>query len=317
MAQHFLLSAKARTLSLKAIFRMTDDEAHAAFVAIRFSANQGEAFCPRCGCTAVYTYAARRIWKCKAFKHQFSVTSGTIFSSRKLAIRDYLAAIAIFVNAVKGISALQLGRDLDVEYKTAFVLAHKLREAIGAKQMQGTLSGVVEVDGAYFGGHAKQGNVKVDRKDRRLLEQRTGKRQSVIVARERAGRTLTWVTGKESQGVALIRTAVQPGSVVHADEAGGWDALHAHYEMHRINHSVAFSRDGACTNQAESFFSRLRRAEIGQHHHVSGKYLGFYAAEMAWREDRRRVDNGGLYQAATNAALAHPVSRMWAGYWQR
>ena len=98
------------------------------FQAIRFSDNGGAAFCPRCQCTAIYTYAARRIWKCKACGHQFSVTSGTIFASRKLPIRDYLAAIAIFVNAVKGVSALQLGRDLDVQYKTAFVMAHKLRE---------------------------------------------------------------------------------------------------------------------------------------------------------------------------------------------
>ncbi len=100
MAQHFLLTAAARTLSLKAIFRMSDDEAHETFTAIRFADNGGEVFCPRCQCTAIYTYAARRIWKCKACSHQFSVTSGTIFASRKLAIRDYLAATAIFVNAV-------------------------------------------------------------------------------------------------------------------------------------------------------------------------------------------------------------------------
>ena len=317
MAQHFLLTAAARTLSLKAIFRMSDDEAHAAFVAIRFADNGGAAFCPRCECTAVYTYAARRIWKCKACQHQFSVTSGTIFASRKLAIRDLLAAIAIFVNAVKGISALQLGRDLDVQYKTAFVLAHKLREAISAEQLAGTLSGVVEVDGAYFGGHAKQENRKEDRKDRRLLEQQTGKRQSVVVARERNGRTLPFVVRKESDAVALIRERIAMGSIVHADEAGGWDMLHAYYDVKRINHSVAFSLNGACTNQAESYFSRLRRAELGQHHHVSGKYLAAYAVEMAWREDNRRMPNGALHQAATGAALAHPVSRVWKGYWQR
>ncbi len=105
--------------------------------------------------------------------------------------------------------------------------------------------------------------------------------------------------------------------VVHADEAPGWDRLHAHYEMHRINHSVAYSLDGACTNQAESFFSRMRRAEIGQHHHISGKYLAAYAGEMAWKEDNRRAANGAQHQAVTGAALAHPVSRVWAGYWQR
>lgn len=95
MAQHFLLTAAARSLSPKSIFRMSDDEAHASLVAIRFADNGGAAFCPRCQCTAVYTYATRRIWKCKACSHQFSVMSGTIFASRKLAIRDYLAAIAI------------------------------------------------------------------------------------------------------------------------------------------------------------------------------------------------------------------------------
>jgi transposase-like protein len=131
MSQHFLLSAQARNLSLASILRMSDDEAHARFEAIRFADNGGAAFCPYCECTAVYTYASRRIWKCKACGRQFSVTSGTIFASRKLPIRDYLAAIAIFVNAVKGLSALQLGRDLDVQYRTAFVLAHKLREAVG------------------------------------------------------------------------------------------------------------------------------------------------------------------------------------------
>jgi len=315
MSQHFLLTSAARTLSLKGIFRMSEDEAHETFTAIRFADNGGAAFCPRCQCTAIYTYAARRIWKCKACNHQFSVTSGTIFASRKLAIRDYLAATAIFVNAVKGISALQLGRDLDVQYKTAFVLAHKLREAIAKEQSDIRLSGVVEVDGAYFGGHAKRENIKANRKDRRY--EIPAKRQSVVVARERDGKTLPFVVAKEADAVALIRERVAMGSIVHADEAGGWDKLHAYYDVKRINHSVAFSLNGACTNQAESYFSRLRRAELGQHHHISGKYLAAYAVEMAWREDSRRMPNGALHQAATAAALAHPVSRVWKGYWQR
>ncbi len=317
MPQHFLLTAAARNLSLKSIFRMSDDEAHDTFTAIRFADNGGAAFCPRCQCTAVYAYAVRRIWKCKACEHQFSVTSGTIFANRKLSIRDYLAATAIFVNAVKGISALQLGRDLDVQYKTAFVLAHKLREAIGKEQSESQLSGVVEIDGAYFGGHIKQENAKADRKDRRLASEQTGKRQSVVVARERGGKTLPFVVAREADAVALLRERIALGSIVHADEAGGWDRLHAYYDVMRINHSVAFSKDGACTNQAESYFSRLRRAELGQHHHISGKYLLAYAVEMAWREDGRRMPNGALHQAVTGAALAHPVSRQWAGYWQR
>ena len=77
----------------------------------------------------------------------------------------------------------------------------------------------------------------------------------------------------EDEGVAVVARRVANGSTVYADEAACWDALHARFATKRINHSVAFSDDGACTNQAESFFSRLRRAEFGQHHHISGVYL--------------------------------------------
>jgi hypothetical protein len=80
---------------------------------------------------------------------------------------------------------------------------------------------------------------------------------------------------------------------------------------------LAYSDGEACTNEAESFFSHLRRAEIGIHHHFAGRYLHSYAAEMAWREDNRRVSNGEQNLMATNAALAHLVSRQWKGCWQK
>jgi hypothetical protein len=79
----------------------------------------------------------------------------------------------------------------------------------------------------------------------------------------------------------------------------------------------AFMDDGVCTNQAESFFSRLRRMVGGQHHKVSGQYLHQYAAHAAWMEDHRRLDNGALANRALGLALGHCVSRQWKGYWQR
>src|ERR1700716_2556452 len=75
-------------------------------------------------------------------------------------------------------------------------------------------------------------------------------------------------------------------------EGSSWDALHATYEMKRINHEEAYSLDGACTNWAEEFFSRMRRAEQGHHHYIAGPYLLRYAQEASWREDHRRVGNG-------------------------
>lgn len=297
---------------------MSDVEARVAFQRIRWADNGGEAYCPRCGCAKVYTLACRPAWKCSACRYQFSVTAGTIFADRKLPVRDYLLAIAIFVNGAKGHAALQLSRDLDCQYKTAFVLAHKMREAIQAEQDGVRLSGTCEVDGAYFGGHSKPENKIEDRADRRLVEEQTGKRRVVVVVRERGGRTVTGVFKRESEGVALARARVPFGATVHADEARGWDVLHAHYDMHRVNHSVEYmSPTGANTNQAESYFSRLRRAEFGIHHRISAHYLDQYAAEMAWREDNRRVSTGAQFKAVAGLAIRHPVSAKWSRYWQR
>jgi transposase-like protein len=317
VSQHFLLTAAARTISVVQVARMGEDEAFALFRAMRWHETGGDPVCPACGCAACYEYRTRRLFKCKACCEQFSVTSGTIFHGRKLPMREYLMAIALFVNGVKGVSALQLGRDLDVSYKTAYVLAHKLREAMGADQDKGAAKGHVEVDGAYFGGYVKPANHKENRRDRRLAKNQSGKRRVVVIMRERGGRTFPFVVKSEDQAVSTIERRIAKGSTVYADEAASWDALHAKFEMHRINHSEAYSTDDACTNQAESFFSRLRRAEIGQHHHISGPYLKFYAGEMAWREDNRRWDNGALFELAGVAALIHPKSRNWCGYWQR
>ena len=317
MAQHFLLTAKARTLSLAAVMRLSDDEAFQVFKECRWEG--GEPECPKCSSRAVYTYAARRIFKCKACCAQFSVTSGTIFAGRKLAIRDYLAAIALFVNGAKGVSMLQMSRDLNVQYKTAFVLCHKLREAMASKQLTWTMDGEVEIDSSFYGGTIRQENKVTERVDRRLKRHQTGKRRAVVAMRERGkdGRTLPFVFKNEAQSVRTIAERVAPGAKIYADEATVWDQLHAIFHVERINHSIAFSDDGVCTNQVESYFSRLRRSELGVHHHFSPQYLHQYAGEMAWREDHRRKSNGEQYACVTKLALQHPVSRNWHGYWQR
>jgi transposase-like protein len=315
--QHFLLSAAARTLSLKAVFKMGEDRAYETFKALRFAETDGEASCPRCGCVEVYDIATRRRFKCVACHHQFSVTSGTIFASRKLSFTDLLAAIVIFVNGAKGVSALQVSRDLDVQYKTAFVLSHKLREAMARENATRQLNGIVEIDGGYFGGHVKPENRKEDRKDRRLKANSSGKRQCVVIMRERGGRSLPFVVRNEGDAVPFVRDHVGTLATIHADEGTGWDALHSGWETKRVNHSIAFMDEGVCTNQAESYFSRLRRMEIGTHHHIAGPYLNAYAGEASWREDNRRVSNGTQAAMVAGAAMASNVSRKWAGYWQR
>lgn len=93
--------------------------------------------------------------------------------------------------------------------------------------------------------------------------------------------------------------------------------LHSGWSVDRVNHSVVYSDHGKHTNWAESYFSRLRRMVVGQHHHVSPQYLHQYANQAAWLEDNRRVDNGGLAFGLVANAMECPVARAWKGYWQR
>src|SRR5947207_2828338 len=161
MSQHFLLSSAAKTLSLAQVFRMTDEQAEAMFRKVRWADTDGAPVCPHCG--GLDAYESRRTkgnlrFRCKACGKDFSITSGTLFASHKLPLRGYLAAIAIFCNEVKGKSMLALSRDLGISYKAAFVLLHKLREAM-ATELRGRVIGgngkVAEVDSGYFGGYVK------------------------------------------------------------------------------------------------------------------------------------------------------------------
>ena len=283
MAQHFLPSAASRTLSLRSIYKAGENAAYRTFCEMRWPETNGEAVCPCCGHDETYKITTRRKFKCKNCHHQFSVTSGTIFASRKMDFVDLLAAICIIVNSAKGVSMIQLSRDLDCQYKTAFVLAHKLREAMAEEiQTSEVMEGHVEVDGAYFGGHVLPENRKEDRKDRRLKIHQTGKRRVVIAMREREGRTLPFVAKDEGEGVALVSENVCRMSTLSADEASHWDLLHVGWTVERVNHSECYSDHGKHTNMAESYFSRLRRMISGQHHHVSPQYLHQYANHAAW-----------------------------------
>ena len=323
MAIHFLQSKAARTLSLAQVFRMTESEAETAFRKIRWSETDGETVCPFCG--GLDAYSARRAsgllrFRCKACAKDFTITSGTLFAAHKAPLRAYLAAIAVFTNEVKGKNALALSRDLGMSHKACWVLCHKVREAM-AEEFKGRKIGgagkIAETDGAYFGGYVRPANFKENRRDRRLVANQSGKRQSVIIVRERNGRSLPAVFKSEGAALAWIKSRIERGTILNADESASWDALSSKYEMRRINHQEAYSDGEACTNQAESYFSRLRRAEMGHHHHVSGPYLLRYAQESAWREDARRVDNGAQVRRVTQLALSRKPSVDFAGYYQR
>ncbi len=113
---------------------------------------------------------------------------------------------------------------------------------------------------------------------------------------------------------ASIQRHIAAGTEIHADDANPWNNLHACYAMKRINHQVAYSMDDACTNGAESLFSRLRRGGVGHYHHIMSAYLARYAQESAWREGHRRDANDTQARGVVELALKARPSVDFCGY---
>jgi transposase-like protein len=329
MSQHFLLSAKARTLSVRKVMELTDDQAFHVFKELRWGEGE-DVVCPVCGVVDKhYFQRTRKQWRCKDCKHTFSVTSGTIFASHKLPLRVYLAAIALYANAVKGISALQLARDLGVQYKTAFVLEHKIRESLIEQRDTAALTGEIHMDGAYVNGYIRPKNKKEDRIDRRLAEHQRPDKRCVFVMRQRgdsdenaikgANKTLTFVIKSENQADVnkLAADFVKKGSMICADESNAYDALHAKFDTRRVNHALEYRSDvGITNNLAESYFSRFRRMQYGQTHKFGNLYLANYANEAAYREDTRRLPNGEIFMDILKKCAQTRAHHDWCGYWQ-
>lgn len=273
--QHFLLTAKARTLSVCQVKEMTEQDMRSA-CSRNCVGEQARKW------LAHYLIRICKQWRCRDCGHTFTVTSGTIFAFHKLPLKVYLAAIAIYTNAVKGISALQLGCDLGVQYKTAFVLAHKIRESLMEQREFGQLDGEVHIDGAYVNGHIRPKNKKSERIDRRLAEHQKPNKRCVFVMRQKceemAGnrKALTFVLKSENQAdvVNLADRFITRQSVICGDESTAYDLLPGKFETSRVNHQLEYrADDGTTNNLAESYFSRFRRMQYGQTHKFGNLYL--------------------------------------------
>jgi transposase-like protein len=338
LAHHFLLSAKARTLGLSEITRLSDEDAYASYKAVRFADNGGEPFCPdpKCACPVVYEFKRRRIFKCKRCERQFSLTSGTLFADHKLSFRQILTAIILCVNGVNGYPAVRLSRDLNVSVKCAYVLLHKFRKAMGAMQAGAPLTGEVEIDGIWLGGHVRPLNLKEDQKEliakkrkaakeaRRLGEgtppNKNAEKQYCIVTfkeRRKGGRSRSLVFKREEHAVGSVYEQIDPKAKLITDGGQAWGALGVDFERDEVIHSVGFMVNGVHINCVESYHSRSRRGERGVYLHMAGRHLQNYADEFSWREDHRRVSNGQQYQMLLAAAAPMPSAREWVGLWQK
>ncbi|RXJ98460.1 DDE transposase [Arcobacter sp. CECT 8989] len=327
MAQHFLLSSKARELSMIKILMMSDMEAFELFKNVRWNATNGEPVCPCCGSVKKHYFLKTRMqFRCKECFHTFSVTSGTIFASHKKPLKIYLLAIALFTNAVKSISALQLSRDLDVQYKTAWVLSHKIRESLMDYNEDEKFEGTCEMDGVYVGHYIRPKNQIDKRVDRRKVHKPN--KRVVISLRQRAElsdetvgaiKTKTFILKSENSNEIkeIAHKYIKVGSSIHADESNAYDDLTAHYDMNRVNHQVEYSGVyGENNNQSESFNTRFRRMQYGNLHKIGNLYLSNYANEIAYREDTRRKSNKEIFDDILEKCLSSLVSNEFCGYWQ-
>lgn len=321
---HFRQSPAWRTFPLKVLEDMSEDDARKLFQDLRWADTDGQPVCPHCSSLEHWWLSNQGRWKCKAkgCRKLFSLTSGTIFAHKKLSFKQIVMAARAFAQGAKGNNGIDISGDVGCSYKTAYVLQHKFREGLLDDMKDIRLEGDVEIDGGWFGGYIKPENRKINRVDRRLKQNQNGKRKVVVGARERGdnGRTIVGVFDSEDQACAWLSERIETMSQIFADEAPAWDDLHATHKASRVNHSLEYAtgeRNSINTNQMESFFSRLRRFEIGTHHHISGRYLLRYANDGAWRETNRRVDHRNQALAVIRAGLSAPQSRSFSGYWQR
>jgi transposase-like protein len=296
----------------------------------RWPQTEGEPVCPKCGSIGAWTLGDhavpgdKRQFRCKekTCRSKFSVTSGTLLHSRKLDFVTLLMVVKLFSMGAKGIPTTLLGNEADISNKSAFVMSHKLREAQIKAQLGRQLHGIVEIDGSLYGGHYHQVNERKDRVDLRKLGDITGKRMSMVVARERStedrvGLSVCTIVSHEADARPFVFDSVDRMATVYADDGSHWDALRVALNVDQVNHSQRYFDKGVCTNQAESFFSRVDRMEMGTHHHIAGPYLWGYGCDAVWREDHRRETQAEKFDDLLEALLSNTVSRTMKGYWQR
>lgn len=354
VSAHFWLTREAVPLSLEEVARLDEERARLLLASMRWG-DSGKQVCPSCGqIDNHHNIRTRRQWRCKGCQHTFSVTSGTPFADHKISHRKLLLAFFAFVINHKGLAALALRRIIGGQYRTAFTLLHKIREALMVTASKTKLTGVVEIDGGHFSGKKRKGRKKKKSKPEdkntvptKYAQHRTKSsasafpfhpnRRIVIALREidpektdavnphngkpigkGARRTVVAICRSENSAdiEALVKKHVDGASLIRTDELPAYGNLKLMgYEHEAVNHSEEFSTDdGVNENQAESFFSRMRRATIGIYHRITPRYMLDYASEMAWREDARRRSTKNQLVDLFSQSCRAGISDDWINY---
>jgi transposase-like protein len=250
----------------------------------------GSPFCPHCGATKPYKLKDGKTYRCKdkTCKKDFTVTVKTIFENSKVPLSVWIGAMYILTGHKKGISSLQLSRDLGITQKTAWFVNHRIRYIMGEPNPE-PLENIVEVDETYCGGKFANMN-----RGRRKKFQNLGvdNKVGVMGLVQRDGKAkLTVIGGNTFKDV--VRENVSKEAIVVTDTHSGYVGLAMEYAGHlSVNHSKSEYRNGlAFTNTVEGFFSSLKRSIYGIYHSVSPKHLQRYCEETSYRYNSRLLSD--------------------------
>lgn len=246
--------------------------------------------CPECKTSDRITTRKNGFYRCNACKDfDFTIRTGTVFERSKVPLHKWVYAMYLVVTARKGISSMQLAKEIGVMQKTAWFMLGRLREACTAPDSTDKLRGVIEIDEAFFGG--KEGN-KHEWKKQHAGRGPVGK-TAVLGMRERGGRTRAKVTAirtlDEIHGA--IHENVEVGSQLYTDDHMVFNDLDGLFYKHEsVNHSAGeYARGAATTNSIESVWAVLKRGIHGVYHHVTAKHLDRYVQEAAFRLNEGNV----------------------------
>jgi len=236
--------------------------------------------CPHCGSKSIRNSYARNIYDCGSCRYQFSVTSGTIFHDSHLPLPKWFVAIYLMVESKKGMSANQMKRTLNVSYKTAWYLCHRIRAAM-TEINQKPLSEIVEVDETWVGGttkgkgHGYKGNKKIVGG---VIQRGGDARLSVLDGLDR--KTLHEFIHKHVSDDA---------EAIYTDDWHSYNGIEdANTKHEAVNHSQnEWVRGDIHTNNVENVWSLLKRSIMGSYHKVSAKHLDAYLNELEWRFNNR------------------------------